>query len=53
VGQTTFRGSRTLASTLFEYLADGKTVDDFIEDFPTDRETVVQLLAEIRGMLTP
>ena len=52
-GQTTFRGPRILASTLFEYLADGKTMDDFIEDFPTDRGIVVQLLEEIRGMLTP
>lgn len=52
-GQTTFRGTRILASTLFEYLADGKTIDDFIEDFPTDRELVIQLLEEIRGMLTP
>lgn len=52
-GQTTFRDTRILASTLFEYLADGKTIDNFIEDFPTDRGIVVQLLEEIRGMLTP
>ncbi len=52
-GQTTFRGSRLLASTLFEYLADGKAVDDFLEDFPTDRKQVVQLLLDIREMLTP
>jgi len=52
-GQTTFRGTRILASTLFEYLADGKTIDDFIEDFPTDREIIVQLLEDIRGMLIP
>ncbi len=52
-GQTTFRGTRTLASTLFEYLAEGKTIDDFIADFPTDREKVVQLLMEIRELLTP
>lgn len=52
-GQTTFRGTRTLASTLFEYLAEGKTIDDFIADFPTDREKVVQLLIEIKELLTP
>ena len=52
-GQTTFRGTRILASTVFEYLADGKTIDDFLADFPADREKVVQLLTEIREMLTP
>jgi uncharacterized protein (DUF433 family) len=52
-GQTTFRGTRILASTLFEYLAEGKTIDDFIADFPTDREKVVQLLMEIKELLTP
>ncbi len=52
-GQTTFRGSRVIVSTLFEYLAEGKTIDDFLEDFPTDREKVVQLLVEIKEMLTP
>lgn len=52
-GQTTFRGTRIIASTLFEYLAEGKTIDDFQANFPTDREKVVQLLMEIREMLTP
>lgn len=52
-GQTTFRGTRTLASTLFEYLADGKTIDDFIEEFPTNRAQVVRLLEEIKELLTP
>ena len=52
-GQTTFRGSRVLAATLFEYLAEGKTIDDFQEDFPTDRQQIVALLLDIREMLTP
>lgn len=52
-GQTTFRGTRILASTLFEYLAKGQTIDDFLADFPADREKVVQLLNEIKEMLTP
>lgn len=52
-GQTTFRGTRVLASTLFEYLAEGQTIDDFLNDFPTDREKVVQLLQDIREMMTP
>ena len=50
-GQTTFRGSRVLASTLFEYLAEGKTIDDFLKDFPTDRKRVVELLLDIQGLL--
>lgn len=52
-GQTTFRGSRVLASTLFEYLAEGKTIDDFLADFPTDRAQVVTLLLDLRETLTP
>ncbi|MEP7340181.1 MAG: DUF433 domain-containing protein [Acidobacteriota bacterium] len=52
-GQTTFCGTRILASTLFEYLAEGQTIDDFLADFPTDREKVIQLLMEVREMLTP
>ncbi|MEK7830711.1 MAG: DUF433 domain-containing protein [Acidobacteriota bacterium] len=52
-GQTTFRGTRTLASTLFEYLAEGQTIDAFLADFPAEREKVVQLLNEIKEMLTP
>ncbi len=52
-GQTTFRGSRVLASTLFEYLAEGQTIDDFLKDFPTDREKIIQLLNEIKEMFTP
>lgn len=52
-GQTTFSDSRVLASTLFEYLAAGQTIDDFLEDFPTNREKVVQLLNEMKEMMTP
>jgi uncharacterized protein (DUF433 family) len=52
-GQTTFRGTRVLAATLFEYLANGQTVDDFLEDFPMERELAVTLLQEIGTMLTP
>ena len=52
-GQTTFRNSRVLASTLFEYLAEGKTIDDFLEDFPTERKVVVELLTDVSAMMTP
>lgn len=52
-GQTTFKGTRVLAATLFEYLAAGQTLDDFLEDFPMDRELCVTLLREIQELLTP
>ncbi len=52
-GQTTFKGTRVLAATLFEYLANGQTIDDFLEDFPMKRELAVALLQEIGAMLTP
>lgn len=52
-GQTTFSGTRVLASTLFEYLAEGKTIDDFLADFPMERKKAVQLLLDIKGLLTP
>ena len=52
-GQTTFKDTRVLAATLFEYLANGQTVDEFLEDFPIERELAVTLLQEIGTMLTP
>lgn len=52
-GQTTFKGTRILASTLFEYLAAGQTIDDFLTDFPMERAAVTALLLEIQELLTP
>ena len=52
-GQTTFRETRILASTLFEYLAAGQTIDDFLADFPMERAAVTALLQEIQELLTP
>ena len=52
-GQTTFKGTRVLASTLFEYLSAGQTIDDFLADFPMERSAVVALLNEIQELLTP
>lgn len=52
-GQTTFKGTRVLASTLFEYLGNGQTLDDFLADFPMERDQVVTLLREVQELLTP
>ncbi len=52
-GQTTFKGTRVLASTLFEYLSNGQTLDDFLEDFPMERSQAVALLREVQELLTP
>lgn len=52
-GQTTFKGTRVLASTLFEYLGNGQTLDDFLVDFPMERDQVVTLLRELQELLTP
>jgi len=52
-GQTTFKGTRVLASTLFEYLGNGQTLDDFLADFPMERDQVVTLLRELQELLTP
>jgi uncharacterized protein (DUF433 family) len=40
-GRPTFRGTRVQAEILFENLADGYSIDEIIEDFPTlDRDEV-------------
>lgn len=36
-GAPCFRGTRVLVSTLFEYLAAGDPLEEFLEDFPTVR----------------
>lgn len=53
-GATVIAGTRVPADTLFEYLERGKTLDDFLEQFPTvSREQAVAILEEAkRGMLT-
>ena len=36
-GTPVFRGTRVPIRTLFDYLEEGDTVDDFLGDFPTVR----------------
>lgn len=34
-GTPVFRGTRVPVQTLFDYIADGNTLDEFLENFPT------------------
>jgi uncharacterized protein (DUF433 family) len=45
-GALVFRGTRVTVETLFENLADGMTVDEILDDFPTlDRDDVLAVLS--------
>ena len=47
-GSAVFRGTRVPVETLFENLADGMTVDDILDAFPTlDRNDVIAVLSLI------
>ncbi len=44
-GVPVFVGTRVPAQTLFDYLADGCSLDEFLDNFPTvSREQALQLL---------
>ena len=44
-GIPVFRGTRVPIRTLFDYIADGNNLKDFLDSFPTvQREQVVRLL---------
>ena len=44
-GIPVFRGTRVPIRTLFDYIADGNNLNDFLDSFPTvRREQVVRLL---------
>ncbi len=44
-GQPVFRGTRVPVQTVFDYLADGYTLDQFLDNFPTvQREDAVRVL---------
>ena len=46
-GEPTFRGTRVLVRTLFDYLEAGHTIDRFLAGFPTvTREMALQALEE-------
>ncbi|MCC6366474.1 MAG: DUF433 domain-containing protein [Bryobacterales bacterium] len=48
-GTPVFRGTRVPVQTLFDYIENGDTLDDFLEGFPTvSRELAVQALEECK-----
>ncbi len=51
-GEPTFRGTRVLVRTLFEYLEAGHSLERFLDGFPTvSREMVLQALEEAKDSL--
>jgi uncharacterized protein (DUF433 family) len=52
-GRTVFAGTRVPVEALFENLADGLTVDEIVESYPTLRkEDVLSVLAEASRRLS-
>jgi uncharacterized protein (DUF433 family) len=50
-GTPVFRGTRVPVKTLFDYLENGETLDDFLEGFPTvSRELAIQVLEESKEL---
>jgi len=46
-GTPVFRGTRVPVQTLFDYLADGCTLEEFLDNFPTvKREDAIQVLEQ-------
>ena len=50
-GTAVFRGTRVPVKTLFDYLENGESLDNFLEGFPTvSRELAVQVLEECKEL---
>jgi len=50
-GVPVFRGTRVPVKTLFDYLENGESLDDFLEGFPTvSRALAVQVLKESKEL---
>lgn len=50
-GTPVFRGTRVPVKTLFDYLENGESLDDFLEGFPTvSRTLAVQVLEESKEL---
>ena len=53
-GRRVFRGTRVPVEALFENLADGMSLDEILDDFPTlDRADVVRVLELTSSRLVP
>jgi uncharacterized protein (DUF433 family) len=52
-GEPVFRGTRVPFKSLIDYIEHGRTLSEFLEDFPTvTREDAVAALEEARTILT-
>lgn len=52
-GAPVFSGTRVTINTLFDYLESGKSLEDFLEGFPSvKREQVISLLKQAKKILT-
>lgn len=52
-GAPVFRGTRVTVQTLFDYLENGKTVEDFLIGFPSvTNEQVLKVLELAKSVLT-
>ena len=50
-GTPVFRGTRVPVQTLFDYLENGESLDEFLEGFPTvGRELAIQVLEESKEL---
>ncbi len=50
-GTPVFRGTRVPVQTLFDYIENGDSLDEFLEGFPTiSRELAVQVLEECKEL---
>jgi uncharacterized protein (DUF433 family) len=51
-GIAVFAGTRVPAKNLLDYLAYGRSIEQFLDDFPTvDRDQVIALLEEAKELL--
>jgi uncharacterized protein (DUF433 family) len=51
-GMPVFAGTRVPAKNLIDYLEHGRSVDDFLDDFPTvQRDQVIAALEEVKEIL--
>lgn len=51
-GAPVFTGTRIAVKILFDYLADGQAVDDFLNQYPSvPREQAIAAIEEVEGLL--
>ena len=51
-GAPVFTGTRIAVKILFDYLAEGQRVDDFVHEYPSvSREQAIAAIEEVEGLL--